>query len=343
MPLWPRYVTLDAAAQALQDDRDGLLGVLGFPELPLTTCRDDVPAARVGAGGIGAGASPSHLCELWLSPDPVRAGVEGAIRYAVSGDFLFGVASRGGADATLRDLSEAIYSEIFRALDRLGFPHALRFWNYFPCINETEGGLERYRQFNLGRAAAFDAAGRYRTATLPAACALGTDSGAGLTVYFVAAREPGIAIENPRQVSAYDYPREYGPRSPTFSRAVLHRSGPAAILFVSGTASIVGHRTVHAGDPAAQTRETLANLEAVFLEAGKHVRPGAFTRRESSYKVYVRHSGDLPAIRREVERAMGDEADAVYLRADICRSDLLVEIEAVAWSGERAGDGRTPA
>ena len=105
------------------------------------------------------------------------------------------------------------------------------------------------------------------------------------------------------------------------------------MLFVSGTASIVGHRSLHAGDVVAQTRETLANLAAVFAEAERLVSPGAFPRGEASYKVYVRRPADAPAIRREVTAALGDDADAVYLRADICRSDLLVEIEAVAWSG----------
>ena len=38
------------------------------------------------------------------------------------------------------------------------------------------------------------------------------------------------------------------------------------MLFVSGTASIVGHETQHRGDVVAQTRETLANLSSVLAE-----------------------------------------------------------------------------
>lgn len=327
------YVPLDAASLASAGERPDLLAVLGFPALPQSDCLEGVAADRVDAGAIGAGG----LREVWASRGPVRQEIEGAIRYSTCGDFLFGVAAYPEGAGAIRELAEQAYAGIFALLGRTGFIHALRFWNYFPRINEQEGGIERYRLFNVGRAAAFESAGRYREGAIPAACALGTGSGGALTVYFVAAREPGIAVENPRQVSAYRYPAEYGPRSPTFSRAVLHGTGEAAILFVSGTASIVGHRTLHAGDVVAQARETLANLEAVFAEAERLVRPGAFPRREASYKVYVRRPADLRAIQGEVAAALGPEADVTYLRADICRSDLLVEIEAIAFAAGRGG------
>jgi len=41
--------------------------------------------------------------------------------------------------------------------------------------------------------------------------------------------------------------------------------------------------------------------------------------------VYLRHAGDLPAVRALVEARAGQ---AIYLHADICRAELLVEIEA---------------
>jgi enamine deaminase RidA (YjgF/YER057c/UK114 family) len=266
--------------------------------------------------------------------------VDGGIRYAITGDFLFGVVALAQGAGNLRDLAERAYRDIFAMLERQGFPHVLRFWTYFPRINGNENGIERYRLFNIGRGAAFAAADRHHAETIPAACALGTASGDALTIYFVAAREGGRAIENPRQMSAYRYPPEYGPHSPTFSRAVLHPANGAPILFVSGTSSIVGHLSLHVGDVVAQTRETLANLEVVFAEAGRFVPPGTFAMKEASYKVYVRHAADAEAVRRELAAALGDDADVNFLLADICRSDLLVEIEAVAYArqpGERLG------
>lgn len=330
------YLPLDVATDYLRDAGAGILGVMGFPAVP-GECAADVPSACLAAANLTPGAGASALCEVWHSEAPVRRGVDAGIRYAVAGEFLFGVVSFPEGAGAIRDLAERAYDDIFAMLGRHEFPHVVRFWNYLSRINEEEGGLERYRHFNLGRGAAFEAAGRFRAETIPAACALGTDTGNALTVYFVAAREGGRAVENPRQMSAYRYPLEHGPHSPTFSRAVLYPANGARMLFVSGTASILGHLTVHAGDVAAQTRETLANLGAVFAEAERLSRPGAFPMREASYKVYVRHTADVGAVRRELVTALGEDADVNYLRADICRSDLLVEIEAIAYAADPGG------
>ena len=327
------YLPFDVATDYLKGTHPRLLGVVGFPAVP-EECEADVPSACVAAGSLRPGARVPALCEVWASQSPVRTGVDGAIQYAISGDFLFGVTTRPDGAGALRDLAERAYGDIFSMLARRGFAHALRFWNYLPRINSEEGGVERYRLFNIGRGAAFEAAGLFRAESIPAACALGTDSGNALTVYFVATRAAGRAVENPRQVSAYHYPPEYGPRSPTFSRAVLYPADGARMLFVSGTASIVGHSTRHAGDVVAQTRETLANLEAVFTEAGRLSRPLAFAMREASYKVYLRRAADAETVRRELAVVLGEDADVNLLRADICRSDLLVEVEAIAYAGE---------
>jgi enamine deaminase RidA (YjgF/YER057c/UK114 family) len=101
------------------------------------------------------------------------------------------------------------------------------------------------------------------------------------------------------------------------------------MLFISGTASIVGHRTVHAGDVAAQTRETLVNIEALLDEANRVSGTSRFGLESLAYKVYVRNSADLPLIQSQLHSALGRNPQVVYLQADICRQDLLVEIEAI--------------
>jgi hypothetical protein len=165
----------------------------------------------------------------------------------------------------------------------------------------------------------------------PAACALGTRGGP-LRVSFLAGRFAPLAIENPRQVSAYRYPPSYGPRSPTFSRAALADVGAGRrALFISGTASIVGHETLHAGDVRRQTQESLANIrvlrEIAAQRAGRAFRPD-----ELAYTVYVRHRDDLAGVREAFEREVGVASraarEALYLQADVCREALLVEIEA---------------
>ncbi|MGP1609120.1 MAG: hypothetical protein ACTS5G_00335, partial [Burkholderiales bacterium] len=214
-------------------------------------------------------------------------------------------------------------------LDALGYPHPFRFWNYITDINAHSFGLERYRQFNLGRQDAFLVHGRDVTGNVPAACALGSAHGP-LTIAFLAGRVAPLSIENPRQTSAYEYPKQYGLRSPTFSRACLVSLGQEEVLFISGTASVVGHATLHPADVVAQTRETVTNIKAVLAEANRLSSQSGFDLSGLHYKVYVRHPADLAQIRNELTHCVGDTLNAVYLQADVCRQDLLLEIEATA-------------
>jgi chorismate lyase/3-hydroxybenzoate synthase len=230
--------------------------------------------------------------------------------------------------SALHTATSEAYREIFATLDELAYPHLLRVWNYLPQINVDTHGMERYRQFNSARSRALAASGRDVTGNVPAACALGSVNGSPLVIYFLASRAAPTVIENPRQVSAYEYPAQYGPK-PAFSRASVLRETSGSILFISGTASIVGHQTVHPGDVAAQTRETLVNIEALLGEANRVSGARRFGLETLAYKVYVRNSADLPLIQSQLHTALGRKAQVVYLQADICRQDLLVEIEAI--------------
>lgn len=296
----------------------------------------DFPLAHVHAPVLGG----SHeVLEVWRAGGDAQADTHGRVRYARCGDLLFGSlavheAELGAADESSRRTplevaTDLAYRELFATLAAAGSPQLVRVWNYIPDINLDTHGLERYRQFNTGRHAASLACGRAVAGSVPAASALGAAAGSPLTLYFLASRRAPAFIENPRQVSAYHYPAQYGPRSPAFSRATVLGERDAATLFISGTASIVGHRTLHAGDPAAQTREALVNIEALLAEAGRQAGPGALRLDALAYKVYVRDPQALPIIRAELEAALGRNAALLYLKADICRRDLSVEIEAV--------------
>jgi enamine deaminase RidA (YjgF/YER057c/UK114 family) len=135
-------------------------------------------------------------------------------------------------------------------------------------------------------------------------------------------------IENPRQTSAYFYPPKFGSHSPTFSRACLLNGSAGTNLFVSGTASIVGHETLHSGDVSAQTRETLTNIDALLDEANRIVGSAHYALEGLKFKVYVRRVSDFAAIESVLSAALDSSTTIVYLQADVCREDLLVEIEA---------------
>lgn len=305
-----------------------VLGVAGFgaPRPPFLAA--SCPFVDTGLPVLGAGC----FYEVWFGAEPARYHSAGAIAAGSSADLTFGClqlpeTSGGGFE----ELSRAAYAGLFEFLDRNssrsddghGHGHLLRIWNYFPGITADAGGMERYRRFSVGRHEAFEAAGRL-VAQAPAACALGRGAGP-LTIYFLAARGAGRPVENPRQVSAWRYPPQYGPRSPTFSRATLAQAGGMPLLFVSGTASIVGHRSMHIGDPRAQAGETIANVRAVLGEAermGCVPQPGTLR-----LKAYLRHAADLPVVRAVVAQAFGDQVQPVYLQAEVCRPELQLEIE----------------
>ena len=295
----------------------------------------EVPCLRVAMRRLDAGDS---ICEVWRGSAPLTQGRCGAIHYRHDDDVLFGVMvlsetlfEAGAGKTPLQQAAESAYRQVFELLATLRYPYLFRVWNYFADINAHSYGLERYRQFNLGRQDAFVARGRDGAGNVPAACALGSAQGP-LTIAFLAGRVAPLSIENPRQISAYHYPRQYGPRSPMFSRAALVRLGQDEVLFVSGTASIVGHATLHRADVVAQTRETMTNIKAVLAEANRDRSAGrpAFDLAGLVYKVYVRHPADLAPIRAELAHCVGDALKAVYLQADVCRQELLLEIEATA-------------
>jgi enamine deaminase RidA (YjgF/YER057c/UK114 family) len=212
----------------------------------------------------------------------------------------------------------------------------IRIWNYLPEINRESDGDERYRHFNSARRLAFRNSGRATMGTVPAACALGSPAGSPISIYFLAARQPPKMIENPRQTSAYHYPPKFGRHSPIFSRACVLSESAGTNLFVSGTASIVGHETIHHGDVAAQTRETLANISALLGEANRVVGSVRYSLDGLKFKVYVRAPTDLPAIKETLSAALRPATSIMYLQADVCREDLLVEIEATGESGSES-------
>ena len=316
---------------------DDVLGIATF---------NGTPALAAGAAGIPIAQVSTpvlpgevQLYEVWSSGRPAESGQHSHVRFRRTEEMLFGCiavaekgrpgpqAHAGSSTLTLHEATAQAYAEICATLDAHSYPHLLRVWNYLPDINRDCQGTERYRQFNTARQQALLASGRALAGSVPAASALGATSDSPLVVYFLAGRIAPVFVENPRQVSAYHYPG-----STAAQPGIFARGAPAPerslTLFISGTASIVGHRSLHVGDTSAQTRETLTNIEALLSEANRLARGVHFDLDALAYKVYVRRPADLSLIQTQLASALGTQAQIVYLQADICRQDLLVEIEA---------------
>jgi len=282
--------------------------------------------------------SDPPLAEVWTSPLPVTYHQVEGIHCAMNDAVLFGALQVAEPPGTLLDtVTYRAYRQLLMQVRALGYPHLLRVWNYFPSINRESDGLERYQRFCAGRYQALAEGLEEFPRTLPAGTAVGTLSGP-LTIHFLAAKHPGAHIENPRQVSAYEYPPVYGLRSPSFARATLRPSLSGAQLLIAGTASIVGHASEHVGAPHKQTLEILHNLNVLIARTEQlhGIDRGQWLGR-ALIKVYIRHPEQVLAIHDMLTALLPSHAQILYLQGEMCRSELLVEIEAVLTQEQSTG------
>ncbi|WP_291218205.1 pteridine-dependent deoxygenase [Dokdonella sp.] len=312
---------------------------VGYERVPVEQALGDTDVLAVIAFGVcgthdprlvavGLEALGDEVVEVWRGRAPVRSGFDGALRWSSDGDYLFFAievdeAEAGGLTAAAEQAYRAVTATLDRhALDGGAPAQVLRLWNYLDAINEGEGDDERYRHFCTGRARGL---GERARNGFSAATAIGRRDGVRrLQVYGLAARAPGRAVENPRQLSAWRYPREYGPTAPTFARAAVTAADQ---LLLSGTAAVVGHASQHVGDTAAQVSETLLNLDQLFAVAQRG--SAADIGEHTVLKAYVREVGEAALVERLVRTRHPRLGGLVLLAGDICRRELRVEIDGV--------------
>ncbi len=217
----------------------------------------------------------------------------------------------------------------------------VRQWNYIGNILEYDDCLQNYQSFNEVRNEFYT---RYRTVKgYPAATGVGMRHG-GVILDFLAVKSGAletIAVQNPDQVNAYEYDQSVleGPRlkgsikhPPQFERALLVASGERRWLHVSGTASVIGQETAGKGDIEIQTRVAIDNIKKVSdisrlntLVIGKKISDTKFIL----LRIYTRSQDFINTISRACDKYF-PSVPRIFVGADICRNDLLMEIEAEA-------------
>lgn len=266
---------------------------------------------------------------------------------------------------TPRDASGSVYEQtidVFRQLKQklkqVGVPleNLIRTWLYLGNITGPEGDLERYMELNRARTDFYKGVcfGRRHTmaivgqAVYPASTGIGM-CGDGITISATAIDTDRkdvflMPLENPQQTPVYEYEKVYSPESPKFVRAMAEAIGDYIVIWISGTASIVRSKTLHVGQPGKQADQTLTNIELLIAQKNlaRSGAPGAgATLRDlAKLRVYVKRPQDYPAIRKAVERRCGKALPVIYVVADVCRSDLLVEMEGLAFVRRSSGGGR---
>jgi chorismate lyase/3-hydroxybenzoate synthase len=235
------------------------------------------------------------------------------------------------------------YGAIFAHLAVQPPLYPVRFWAFVPIIHADLGAdLDRYMAFNAGRFAAYSAwcGGRDE---LSRAVATGSAVGVGgdrLELHCLASFEPGTPMENPRQVPAYRYSRRYGPLPPCFARATAIEGGTPVrrLLLVGGTASIRGEDSLHVGNLVEQTRETLRNLASLVRYASNPAEPAQMEEADLAdwlgcfreVRVYRPRPDDTAEIMATLIPFLAGVRRIELLQAELCRPELLVELEGVA-------------
>ncbi len=225
----------------------------------------------------------------------------------------------GPAHLAIEEATEHLYA---RLLDLTAGQHVHRIWNLVPRINAEVDGVENYRAFNAGRHRLLSRRwGPLLAGRLPAASALGTQGGP-LALAFSASEVPAVNFENPLQEPAILYPQTFGDSPPAFARASRVQHAGGTTWHLSGTASVRGFQT-RGSDIHTQLSLTLENIATLcsHMDVPAH--------RRATWKIFLRHPEHLADAVAAFRQAWpGDMATAMFLHADICRADLLVEIEA---------------
>lgn len=258
-----------------------------------------------------------------------------------------------GIEAT--ESATGVYAQTTQALRQMrealvyagtSFDQVVRTWLYIGGITEAERDTERYKELNRARTDFYRDIHFCRAHTglrsgriYPASTGIGM-TGAGLVVgslSFQSQRPDALLVplENPRQTPAYAYHPRYSPQSPKFSRAMALVLGHYVTTWVSGTASIVNSESRHPDDAEKQTHQTIDNIERLIAAENFAARgvtgAGATLRDLAKIRVYLKRPGDFARCKAVCDRRFGP-VPAVFAVADVCRPELLVEIEGTAFS-----------
>lgn len=257
-----------------------------------------------------------------------------------------------------------IFTTIRNIFEREGFQahDIVRQWNYIGGITEASDGIQHYQAFNEARAG-FYATGKWQGKGYPAATGIGM-SVRGLLVSLVAVISKSeelriIPINNPLQIAAHQYSQtqligevrkviadpcvENGVTTatkvvetthrlatPKFERAKIILYKQSGIGYISGTAAIRGEESMHSMNAAMQTRQTIENIQFLMSEKNLNLHGiSQFVTTFVSLRVYFKNAEDADVIKAEVEKQWAG-IPVVYTQADVCRKELLVEIEGVA-------------
>lgn len=248
---------------------------------------------------------------------------------------LFSTDTRSAAEVAFEQMKAILESE------GMSFDNLVRQWNYIGNILDEKDGLQNYQIFNEVRSEYY---GKYRTVHgYPAATGIGMKLG-GVIIDFCAvmSNEKVMVkpVENPNQINAYEYGQQIlkgtsgkgksVKHPPQFERALFLKENFKSTLLISGTASIIGQDTIGVDDIEKQTRVTIENINKL-TDQNRIVQN--FTNNDMGWgrfillRIYIKKQEYFSTVKMICGEQFPD-VPAIYIESDICRDNLLVEIEA---------------
>ncbi len=230
-------------------------------------------------------------------------------------------------DCSVKEQSRIIFDTLHNILIKEGFSinDIYRQWNYINDITGEQNGLQNYQEFNDARSS-FYSQTEWQNG-YPSATGIGQNGG-GIMVEIFASKgnTTNTAIDNPMQIAAHNYSQNVlagmseCKTTPKFERARLVDDH----IYISGTAAIKGEESICSNDSVIQTSATMEIMNCLI--SPKNIPTNCTSTKYSTLRVYVKHDEDIKAIKEFMDNNY-PAPQKIYLKCDICRRELLVEIE----------------
>lgn len=246
---------------------------------------------------------------------------------------------------SIKKQSEEVFTCLENILNTEGYNinSIVRQWNYIERITDFEGEHQHYQSFN-------DARSHFYAKTewdngYPAATGIGTQFG-GIMVSVVAVIPENknyrcIPLNNELQVAAYAYSQNVlvgaedeafqKKSTPKFERAKAVLNERQGVVYISGTAAIRGENSLNGVGIEEQTRITLENINYLISQENL-VKAGINTDNNCSIdmlRIYLKYEEDMQVVKKHMDTSV-PAIPISYLLADVCREELLIEIEGIA-------------
>ena len=243
---------------------------------------------------------------------------------------------------SVRQQSDEVFAKLDGLLSAYGFEvdDIVRQWNYIGNIVSYRNGKQNYQEFNDARSCYY-AKGTWGNG-YPAATGIGT-SCEGIIVGGIAFKKSDAEckaiypIDNPLQIAAHVYSKKVlidndlnaMKSTPKFERAKLIETERGACCFVSGTAAIRGEASMDSTSAKSQTVMTIENIEHLVSKENL-VKYGCkpYDLKYAQIQVFIKNAEDFEEVKAVVEEAYKG-VPVIYSIADVCRCELLVEIEGI--------------